>query len=340
MPALLSIIIPTRNEVDHLQEAVSSILAGTQDVPVEVLICDGASTDGTSELAKHLAETDPRIRYIQNPAIFAPHGMNAGLRAAKGDHIFVVSAHASYSDNYFQTLSEAVERLGAACAGGVLRTEVKAGTPAAAAIRAVLGDPFGVGNAYFRIGLDNPRQVDTVAYGCYPRWVFDAVGGYDERLIRNQDIELNKRIIAGGGAIWLLPQATATYFARPTLGAFLANQFSNGRWNLLTVVHTRSWSSISLRHLIPGCFAMSLVLPALGAIWNPWWGLPALLVLAVYLPLAIWRGIVLKLQGARLPYTVVTLFLLHLVYGLGTALGAVQALGLYIRGRTTPTRLT
>ncbi|MCE1204312.1 MAG: glycosyltransferase family 2 protein [Holophagaceae bacterium] len=333
MTSRLSIIIPTRNEVGCIEQAVASTLSGLQGFEAEVLVCDGASTDGTVELVRNMARKDPRIKLVENPAGYSPHGMNAGLRNSTGDYIFVVSAHASYSKGYFQTLLEATQRLGAACSGGSLRTEVKEDNAWARAIRAVLGDPFGVGNAHFRIGTEIPRQVDTVAYGCYPRWVFERWGCYDERLHRNQDIELNKRVRAAGGSIWLIPAAVATYYARPSLGAFLSNQFQNGRWNLLTVALTGSWSSISARHLIPGCFVISLFIPGIAALHDPRWGVPAVLSLAAYMPLLVWRGFRLRQRGASAWRAMATLFLLHIAYGSGTLAGGVQAPAAWIRGR-------
>ena len=47
-------------------------------------------------------------------------------------------------------------------------------------------------------------EVDTVPFGCWKRNVFEKYGYYDVRLIRNQDIELNKRIIRGGGHIYIV----------------------------------------------------------------------------------------------------------------------------------------
>ena len=64
---------------------------------------------------------------------------------------------------------------------------------------------FGVGNSDFRTGVNAVKEVDTVPFGCYKKEVFEKYGYYDERLVRNQDIELNKRIVNGGGKIYLVP---------------------------------------------------------------------------------------------------------------------------------------
>ena len=321
----ISIIIPCRNEGTHIDETISSILDGLEGLPSEILVCDGASTDGTTDRIRAMAERDERVRLVENPARYTPHGMNAGLAVATGDPIFIVSAHASYPPGYFRRLAEALSRLGAACVGGVLRTEVKQDTVVSRSIRAVLGDSFGVGDAHYRTGVSDEREVDTVAFGCYPRWAFERFGTYDERLVRNQDIELNKRILAGGGTIWLIPDVEAIYYARPTLWAFLANQFQNGRWNLLTIALTGSMSSISLRHLVPAIFVLGILVPLLLGFLYPILMIPALLTLLAYLPIAVLRSFKLRSEGAKPVMTLAVFFLLHVAYGLGSLSGLVQA---------------
>ena len=69
-----------------------------------------------------------------------------------------------------------------------------------------MSHPLGVGNSHFRIGVAGDRWVDTVPFGCYRRDVFDRIGMFDEELVRNQDDELNLRLINQGGRILLSPQ--------------------------------------------------------------------------------------------------------------------------------------
>ena len=61
------------------------------------------------------------------------------------------------------------------------------------------------------------RWVDTVPFGCYRREVFDRIGMFDEELVRNQDDELNLRLIRSGGRILLSPRVVCKYFARDSL---------------------------------------------------------------------------------------------------------------------------
>lgn len=63
---LVSIGLPVFNGEAYLAVAISSVLAQTF-TDFELLICDNASTDGTSAIASSFASQDPRIRYVRNP---------------------------------------------------------------------------------------------------------------------------------------------------------------------------------------------------------------------------------------------------------------------------------
>ncbi len=66
--------------------------------------------------------------------------------------------------------------------------------------------------------------VDTVPYGFFRREFIDQVGWFDERLIRAQDFEFNKRLNAMGRVVWLDPAIRVGYFNQPSLWKFLKKQ--------------------------------------------------------------------------------------------------------------------
>jgi len=121
-----------------------------------------------------------------------------------------------------------------------------------------------------------------------------------------------------------VPDVEAVYYARPQLGAFLANQFENGQWNMLTIALTGSLSSVSLRHLVPAAFVLSILVPSLLGIVHPLLALPALAALLAYLPVAAWRALRLRREGAHPAVTLAVFLLLHLAYGLGSLTGILQ----------------
>ena len=221
---MLSVICPIYNEEKYIANCIESILL--QDYPkddLEVLFVDGMSKDRTREIVAEYTRKYPFIRLIDNPEKIVPYAMNYGIRASKGEVIIRLDAHATYEKNYFSALVRRLNELGADNVGSVCKTDVLNKTPKTLAIREVLSNKFGVGNSVFRTGIDKVMEVDTVPFGCWRRDVFDKYGLYDLRLVRNQDIELNKRILRGGGKIFIVPDTYCTYLARETFKGLAKN---------------------------------------------------------------------------------------------------------------------
>ena len=193
---MLSVIVPIYNEEKYIAKCLDSILE--QDYPkddMELLLCDGMSKDKTREIIAEYQNKYPWIQLLDNPQRIAPCAMNVGIEAARGDIIMRMDAHALYENNYFSALVKALDVYGADNVGAVCHTDVLNKNAKTLAIREVLSNKFGVGNSTFRIGINGAQEVETVPFGCWRREVFNKYGMYDTRLVRNQDIELNKRII-------------------------------------------------------------------------------------------------------------------------------------------------
>jgi hypothetical protein len=195
-------------------------------------------------------------------------------------------------------------------------------------IAIVLTHPFGIGNARFRIPPAEPMWVDTVFGGCFPRFVFDRVGLFNERLVRGQDMEFSIRLHRAGGRILLMPSAVCSYFARSTIRDFVRHNVSNGIWAILPFVYS-SVIPVRARHLIPLAFAGSLLVGALLVLAGVPGARSAFLVeLVAYAVLAISASLVVAGQRRR-PLLALTLpgmfLLLHLSYGLGSLVGVARA---------------
>lgn len=323
---MLSVICPIYNEEKYIAQFLESLLK--QDYSkgdLEILLVDGMSNDKTRGIVADYASKYPFIRLIDNPDKIVPCAMNRGIADAKGEVIIRLDAHASYQPNYFSVLVNGLLRLHADNVGTVCKTDVLNKTPKTLAIREVLGNKFGVGNSTFRTGIDHEQETETVPFGCWPKEVFVKYGEYDERLVRNQDIELNKRIIRGGGKIYILPDTYCTYLARETWHALAKNNYGNGKWNILTVYYTKMFSSLSIRHFIPLLFLLSLVVPLLfSLIWLPF-ALISVATLLAYTGLLTFVSLKLaKEKHLNFIYLLTTFFVLHLSYGWGSLMGILS----------------
>ena len=326
MSVELSVVCPIYNEEKYIAQFLDSVLL--QDYPkenLEILLVDGMSKDRTRDIVAGYAAKYPFIKLIDNPDRIVPYAMNRGIDASSGAIIMRLDAHASYQPNYFSVLVNGLKRLHADNVGTVCKTDVLNKTPKTLAIREVLGNKFGVGNSTFRTGIDHEQEVETVPFGCWPREVFEKYGRYNVRLVRNQDIELNKRILRGGGKIYILPDTYCTYLARETWHALAKNNYGNGKWNILTVYYTKTFSSLSLRHFIPLLFILSLIIPPiLALVWTPFVWLSVLSVIA-YVGLISAVSMKLSIQKhLNFICLFISFLVLHISYGWGSLMGLLK----------------
>ena len=323
---MLSVIVPIYNEEKYIVKCIESILE--QDYPkedLEIILADGMSNDRTREIVATYTTKYPFIRLIDNPDRIAPCAMNKGIDEAKGDVIIRLDAHATYEKNYFSSLVYGLEKYNADNIGAVCRTDVLNKTPKALAIKEVLSNKFGVGNSTFRTGIDGAQEVETVPFGCWRHDVFDKYGYYDTRLVRNQDIELNKRIIRGGGRIVIIPETYCTYLARETFKALAKNNYGNGKWNIMTVYYTKEMRSLSLRHFIPLVFLLSIIIPlALGILWWPALCVSALSLCAYLIALGMVSAKLAIKKKLNFFYLLASFLVLHLSYGFGSLVGIAK----------------
>ncbi len=316
----ISIIVPILNEEKYIEKCLDSIVDSDYDKrKIEVFLVDGGSEDKTIDIIKEYQKKYPFFQLLQNPHKTVPYAMNIGIQSAKGEYIIRLDAHSSYPKDYFSKLIQWHKKIDADNVGGIWKTEVLIKTKMSNAIKNVLSDKFGVGGAKFRVGSDEVCEVDTVPFGCYKKEVFDNVGQYDERLTRNQDIELNKRVTQAGGKIYLVPDIACTYYARETYKELAKNNFQNGKWNMLTAYYTKNFRSLSIRHYIPMLFVLSMVLPLFCCYKF------SIAIFTLYLSVIIWRSFVIK-KGTSLLHQAVAFIVLHFSYGIGEIIGIITVL--------------
>ena len=91
MDELVSVIVPFFNSIDTLDRCIRSILNQTY-LPIEILLVDDGSDDGSENLCLEYAKTNTCIKVIRQSNGGVSSARNAGLRNAKGRFITFVDA--------------------------------------------------------------------------------------------------------------------------------------------------------------------------------------------------------------------------------------------------------
>lgn len=309
----LSVIMPVRNEADHLEAAVAAVLAQRYPGELELVLAVAPSTDATASIAERLAEADPLITVVENPSGTTPAALNQAIAAATGEVIARVDAHAELTPGYLERAVAVLEETGAANVGGIQRAVGT--TPMQRAVAAAMSSRFGTGDARFHYGGE-PGPIDSVYLGVFRAEILRELGGFDERLLRNQDYELNVRIRRQGGIVWFDPRLEVLYRPRGSVGALASQYWQYGRWKRATV--RKHPASLRWRQLVPPAAVVANAAALLTVPLSPW----ALVVPATYLVGVVGAS---ALTGARDPAVAVRLPLvfatMHHSWGAGFLVG-------------------
>ncbi len=258
--SLVSVIVPCRNEFLHIQPFCDSVAA--QQLPegwrMEVLIADGQSDDGTRPLLQARVDADARFVLVDNPGRIVSTGLNRCIARSQGEFIVRLDVHTVYADDYVAQCIATWQRTGADNVGGPWRAQAPDGPSHAVqrAVAAAFQSRLVSGGALSR-DLAYDGEVDTVYLGAWPRSTFARFGGFDERLVRNQDDEHNLRIHRGGGRIWQSASIRSLYCPRASVGDVFRQYRQYGYWK--PFVMRKHGQAAALRHLVPGLFVLSLL---------------------------------------------------------------------------------
>lgn len=260
---LVSVVIPILNEVRTIDETLASVLGQTYR-HIEVLAVDGMSDDGTISKLQAWAESDDRVRVIPNPRKAIPVALNLALEAAQGVFLVRVDAHSTVPGDYVERLVAHLNT-GEIAGVGAKKTAV-GGPPNGAAIAAALGSPFGVGGSAYHYATE-PMETDHIPFGAYRIDLARRLGGWDERLVANEDFEFDVRVRQAGGRLFLDPSVEVRWKCRSRIRDLASQYRRYGRGKAdVAFLHP---SEVRVRHLAPPVAVATLTASAALLPWVP-----------------------------------------------------------------------
>ncbi len=329
----VSLCVTARNEEQAVPKLLSQI--NSQTYPhgrMEIVLVDSASSDNTRGIFNKFAEDFKNeymnVRVLDNPKISQAAGWNTAIKNALGDVIIRVDAHAEIPEDFTEK-NISVIKSGEYVCGGARPSTVDNPTNYKNMLLLAEGSMFGSSIAGYRREMSGEKKyVSSVFHGAYRREVFERVGGFNESLGRTEDNEFHYRVRKNGYKICFSSKIISYQHIRATLGKMLLQKYGNGKWVGLTLGVCPK--CLSVFHFVPFCFVAALTgfiaLALIGAISGAEVLRLPLVILSVLYLFADFIMTAAATAGAEKKHIVQLLLpgvflLLHLSYGIGTAVG-------------------
>ncbi len=212
---LVSVVIPTFNSQDILQECLESVKKQTYK-PIETIIVDGFSTDNTVKIAKKYGKVYSYGRDPKQKNIFAvPYQRNFGAKVAKGEYVYYIDSDMRLSPRTVETCIKLIDK---EQADAVIVPEEAYGEGFWAKCRTLEKACY---NASPRSDTDSARFVK--------KKVWDKLGGLDATLGGGDDWDFQHRLDIHRYKIAKSPVHIFHYDGHHTLTKILRKEFIYGK---------------------------------------------------------------------------------------------------------------
>ena len=266
----VTVVIAARNEAERIQETIAYVAGQDYAGPIEVLVVDNGSTDGTRTVAEAFgAATGQPVRCISEPRPGKSHALNTGLAAVGSDLMITLDADTLLHPR-------AVRQLVARLLSAPPDVQAVAGSVLVRNSRDTLWtrmqewDYFlGIASVKRMQGLYQGTLVAQGAFSLYRTQAVSAAGGWPDAI--GEDIVLTWQLMRNGARVYYEPSAVA-FTAAPARLVQLARQ--RARWARGMIEGLRSvkpWDQP--RWLLRFLTAIDLLIPALDVayalVWLP-----------------------------------------------------------------------
>lgn len=321
----VSIIVPCYNEIDYIVGFLNEVASQRYGSDIcEVLIADGMSRDGTRELLADRINDDKKLCVIDNPERIVSTGLNRCIEHASGDIIVRMDVHTKYDQDYVGNCVSVLLDTNADCVGGAWRVDPAVERESAIAL--AFQSRIGSGGAHSR-KTEISDYVDTVYLGCWHTSYLREMGGFDPKMVRNQDDELCHRIRLNGGTVYQSASIVSYYTIRNSMRLLAKQFYQYGYWRPRTIIKHRSISA--MRQFYPAFLVVLLSVLVVWASFSIFGAVVLFSFIAIYL---ISIGTLLFAQFGQLRpmhltfIATICVAIMHISYGAGFLYGLVAAI--------------
>ncbi len=249
----VSVLIPARNEQENIAACVESLLAqdSVQGEPIEIIVADDSSEDGTARIVESIAARHPHVRLIRVPLLPAGwlgknHALHFAAQHARGKWLLFTDSDTRHMPGQLAAVIQRAERE---------RLDLLSFSPEQIteawweqAVIPIIYDQLAQLYSFDRV--NDPTDTQAAANGQYilmSRAVYDAVGGHEaihgEVL---EDVLLARRVKQAGHRIWF---GTGTGVVRTRMYRRFGDMWEGWTKNLFLLLgrDTRALCAAALR---------------------------------------------------------------------------------------------
>jgi glycosyltransferase involved in cell wall biosynthesis len=194
MAPSVSVLVPVYNGARTLARCIDSVLAQAYGGPLDVLVVDDGSTDGTAEVLRGYAGRVRAVRNQKNSGIAFTY--NRALRESSGEIVLMLASDCALASTTY--VEQLVSRFADPEVGAVAGKAVIPAFDSAPSIERIFARLNVLDINQPDCGLHEVNFVEVRCDG-FRRSVLERVGGLNEDLFRsNEDQDLSIRIVRAG----------------------------------------------------------------------------------------------------------------------------------------------
>jgi glycosyltransferase involved in cell wall biosynthesis len=254
----LSVVMPVKDGEQTLAEALTALANQHYADWWEVVLVSGGSTDRTVEIAESFTDQIPNLTILASdiPAIPAV-AQNRGVRASSGEVVVFLDADDMVGADYLQSMGKALSA------------------------QPLVGATMDISrlNPPTDVRRRRPLQTDLIESFCnyrpavigatmgVQRSAFDQVGGFDETLPTQQDLDLSWRLYDAGYSPVPVPAAVLHYRYRSKFGEIFRQHYKYG-WGEVQLYRKHRAHGMpgrTIRQVLGGYYRLLTALPGLAS---------------------------------------------------------------------------
>ena len=268
----ISVVVPVLNEASSIRTLIEGLMNQTL-LPTEIVVTDGGSTDGTTNIVEQLIAAGAPAKLLREKRALPGRGRNVGVSNSRCDWIAFIDGGITPEPNWLEKLAVTAEQEMA---------------------DVVFGSYEPVTDTFFKecaaIGyVAPPQEIDgmlgrfrVIVSTLINRKVFKEVGGFPEDLRSGEDLLFMRKMEAAGFRVAYAPDAVVHWNLQPDLWSTFKRFTTYARSN----IRAGLWREWQLAIFVRYAFLLLFAVPAVFAGW--WW---------LMVPAGLWLGMMTARAG-------------------------------------------